>query len=1143
MRIEDLPVRKVFEIGNYEDVDDIYRRKKLSNSRALDHTAKTIVDNFRTTQNSIPKICYVIHEAKDGILAAQAMHRSLCLDAPSLPPLFNPEFDPAKAVSYIRKGRLKQEAKQADLWKVGSVPGSHFQLFCFIITTLISILSSSTIMKVLMATVIGGWCVIFLSAASFFTAVGILVNLLLKRRAQGFHELDTRLADMTDEEFFHFIDRFEGEDFLFSSYSPENRRSNIMICTLGTYNARKAHILLRYLFTLPCKQNWWVFLGSRNAREHFIFERTEDYSRRVFYLEPLSRKEKKRLAIEAGRKPGDPGIRPYDVDYICKKLLGQSEQPSSAELEDRISRFMEDTGCKDAIDIKAAIRLIAELSVNYFIDFSNKRYWQYLFRFEPDGSELTALDIAATKEVLFLHEDVKKEHQKQLNRLIPDIIREFSEDFKDIIASNPDYIKTSSYVQLCLIKALRCPDGIFEDRCLMIAEALLEEMPTSSVYFQTFRTPQWTSLIVEALRTFEEGQFYWFSPTLLNRLIRIWQGAPSSDRPARLFSLPAVLNTARTDLLLSINTDSDMVTSADNSETVDVISDHVYTAVSAAIELFGEDGLKGGRVPNSFGLLQVTQEQRQAYYYALKRLKEQSVIDFYEYLYDICCATISSLSGISFCCSELTENNLYQKYPPMQGAVDDLMSHYIGTILRTLLDQLKGLYPHSQETFDEADSLLRRISIADVSEEVLFLLAKTEVMGIAIVDFCICIALCMSTWTHKAEYHRRNDNGNITQDVYLGMGNYLIRLIFLIYHEIVQETLQNADFQYLIRILTDYAEPSGIVLGYLAQCESRVMPRLSREKVTKYLTLHQEPYLKNIRRVMTQLKLNELEAFITYLTEIGKSITSEDKQAIFIYLRNMVQGKFANSPKAPVLNELLTLLIDDCSSEVFLDRPAEDVLHQIASYSGDTVYLIYSRYIKKYRDKYLSGCPIVVEKMLESTIVGYCHPIVEYIIHSENVTLGEYVYTEKIFYANILRESNTKVFVKNLTDIKLYTFFLVWLIMRRQSHTELYQWVDEAECLELLGRLDEEKMAIMLLEAKEYLQERAWSRYGMLLFMKFLMGNSGELSYPVSQEYQNYTQEERYEYIKKNHSSIEPFVMQKNGIYYNAIYFGQSRTK
>lgn len=490
MRIEDLPVRKVFEIKNYVDIDDIYRREKLSDSRPLNHTAKTIANNFRTMQDSTPKICYVIHEAKDGILAAQVMHQSLCQNAPSLPPLFNPEFDPAKASSYIRKGRLKQEAKQAGLWKVGSVPGSHLQLCCFIITTLISILSSSTIMEVLTTTVVGGLCVILLSAVSFFTAVGILITLLLKRGAQGFHELDVQLADMADEKFFCFIDRFKGEDFLFSSYSPENRRSNIVICALGAYNARKAHILSRYLFALPCKQNWWVFLEKRNACEHFIFERTKDYSRKVFYLEPLSRKEKKRLAIEAGRKPSDPGIRPYGVDYICKKLLGQSGQTDGAELEDRIVQFVEDTGCKDTIDVRAAIRLIAELSVNYFIDFSDKRCWQYLFRFEPDGSELTALDIAATKEVLFLHEDVKKEHQKQLNHLIPDIIREFSEDFRDIIASNPDYTKTGSYDQLCLIKALRCPDGILEDRCLMIAETLLEELPASGVYLQNFRTPQ-----------------------------------------------------------------------------------------------------------------------------------------------------------------------------------------------------------------------------------------------------------------------------------------------------------------------------------------------------------------------------------------------------------------------------------------------------------------------------------------------------------------------------------------------------------------------------------------------------------------------------------------------------------------------------
>lgn len=937
MRIEDLPVRKVFEIKNYVDIDDVYRRKKTSDSSPLDHTARTIANNFFISQNDTPRICYVIYEAKDGILAARAMHRALCLDAPSLPPLFNPEFDPARAVSYIRKRRLKQEAKYAGLWEPGSVPGSHLQLLCFFITTLISIFGSSTIMEVLTANVIGGLCVIFLSSVSLFASAGILINLLLKKRAQGFHELDMRLADMTDGEFFLFIDRFEGEDFLFSSYLPENRQSNVVICTLGTYNARKAHILLRYLSAIPCKQNWWVFLEHRNACEHLIFEQSDNYSRKVFYLDPLSRKEKKRLAIEARRKPDDPGIRSYGMDYICKKLLGQGEQSDGVELENRIAQFVEDTGCKDAIDIRTAIRLIAELSVNYFIDFSNKRCWQYLFRFAPDGSKLIDLDIAATKEVLFLHEDIKSEHQKQLNRLVPDIIREFSEDFREIMASNPDYTKTDSYIQLCLIKALRCPDGILEDRCLMIAETLLEELPSASLYLQNFRTPLWTSIIVEALRTFEEGMFYWFSPALLNRLIRIWKDAPPTDRPARLFSLPEVLNAARTNLLLNVNTSNDMDTSADNPETVDVISDHENTAVLAVIELFGEDGLKGGgRVPNSFRLLQMTSERCQAYYYALKRLKEQAVIDFYEYLYDIYCAIIVSSRDILFCCSDLVENNLYQKYPLVQGAEDDLISHFIETILRRLLNQLKGCYPHSKETFDEVDSLLQRIRTADASEEVLFLLAKTEVMGIATVDFCICMALGMNSWIHKVEYHWHMGS-DIIQDVFLGMGNYLIRLVFLIFHEIVQDSFLNADIQYLIHILTSYVEPSGIVLEYLAILNSHVLPRLSKKKVTEYLTLHQKTYLKNIREAVTQLKLNELEAFISCLLVAKEIISLEDKKTIFAYLKKMVKEEFANSPKAPVLNELLTLLIDGHSSDAFLDLPAEDVLRKIISYSPNTV--------------------------------------------------------------------------------------------------------------------------------------------------------------------------------------------------------------
>lgn len=175
--------------------------------------------------------------------------------------------------------------------------------------------------------------------------------------------------------------------------------------------------------------------------------------------------------------------------------------------------------------------------------------------------------------------------------------------------------------------------------------------------------------------------------------------------------------------------------------------------------------------------------------------------------------------------------------------------------------------------------------------------------------------------------------------------------------------------------------------------------------------------------------------------------------------------------------------------------------------------------------------------MLKSTIVSHSRPIVEYIIYGKDITLEEYVSTAKKLYEHILRKSRNTVFAGDLIVIILYTSFINHLISLQQSYPELYQWVDMEGCLDLLGRLDEEKTAIMLVEAKECFQERAWSKYGMLLFIKFMMGNSGALSYPVSEKYQNFTQKEQHDYIRKNYSSIEPFVVQKGKVYFNAIYF------
>jgi len=1107
-----VPERRVTQVQSFLAAD---KRRERNDSGQDEQSLNLMAGKLRTqyfaNANEEPRFCYIGHIKKDGVMAARALEKAMGKDSKQGAAVYAPQISEKDLSVHINKRRLREEAVESGLVEKKKTPvlqtlASVIAGFGVAVGTVASVLDIAQVLdeSVLRGSIFGSLGLWFYLTLVLIFAASVYSLFAQRRKNNGeiLADLKKVLNNSSDEQFGEFLARFSSGDILIPDCDKVKADSPVFICALQTYNYRQKLILHAFWSELAKKQLWFIFMEeSQNNIDLMMGASKAKREVRLYRLKPLSKHEKRSIAARTYtdqvriRPEEDEGIKKHGVDYVCRFRLREREPVADAEhIHDKIREFCtEYKSCYQA-DIKLIIRLVAELSSNYYIDFSSRRGWEHLFDYHNEDAETAALDKEITARLQLDNYTIKN--------LIPEIWHSFGDYIEEIVTGFQNTELTSECKQWCLLKALRCRADKRDDRYLAIADTLMGEWQ----YSDDVGSSVWIGILIKTLQVFYADQVFWFLPSVVHNLLRI-----GDDRRAggsqNVFSRAVVLDVARMNLLLNINTAGD----SEKDQRIDLIRDHCRVTENAARERnpqFRPESNQG--FPSSFGLLQLTNQERQRYYNTLVFLKEQEVLDYYGYIFDMYCASLLLANGdIRFCYKELYDNTLYNKYAKKDRIASATSETYIQIILGLMLDLLDNLYGDSFGTIREAIEELREIlndeTTGDDAQKILFLLAKFDVIGAVTLNFIACMIA------------RLDDSETIPNDVYLGLGNYLIGMTFLTYHENTQDSFYNHDFIHLIRMHTNYTHPSGAVLGYLYFCDTVYKSKFSSESIRHYISMHKEAYLNSLQQIAGDIRSADLEDFICFVHCVT-GLNQEEKLPIYIALRETILSQYAAGEKSEVLVELLTLLIDRRSTDLFLKDTPENNVEKILTLSANLVHIIYVRYLICYQDKYLELCHLVAEKILDCAITSRLHPVIQYAQFSKRKESEEYRQTVRKLY-RYLKES--KLYFEIYT-LERCVLFLLMCHNNKRDGVEAFQWVNEQEITELIQRVHGRKDNLLAIQAKEYLAPRVWNKYGLLFFLRYLMTSSIFVAQAAEQAYITLDEAAKTEYIMANCSKLPP---------------------
>ena len=1083
--------------------------------------------NYFKNQTEIPRFSFVSHRKKDGIVAGHALFNKLKENG-NVEAVLNPEINEKEISGHIKIKPLIKEAisrgyvdkKSVSLWKAiaSAVVGvwTVFGIFLEIADIFELFDKKFTFQGVFSFLGVFNIWIYLVFLAIFLCLVSLIVFQKRKNKLASIEEINKKVNELSDDEFFEFIDSFAYEDFGLN-LDVSGKLPLACVCSLQCYSRRQKQILSEYWSGICSKQIWWIFAEDSYVNEDFIFDSAdEDKEVRFYKMKPLSVKEKRNIAKETyqtGRiaVEDDAGVNINGIDYICRFLLKEKEPFENAEgLNEKIKEFSSERSVSYQMDVKMIIRLVAELGCNFSVDFSLRRNWEHLFDENQGDSALNDLDRRITNELCL--------DNRIFRLLVPDIVSAFSDNFADIVTLYPNSEQSSAYEQWCLVKALKASRDSNEERLYAITDVLLLEFSSASRYSEVKESLQssqiWQEIIVKTAEIFFNKQYLWFLPTIIDSLIKIYGG----KKDITIFSNPTVLEAAKANLLLNLNTEEELGIGSD----IDVIKNHYDVVTLAVKEKLPDFSLDNTlEYPPYMELLRLTRAERQRYIKCLIVLKQLDVIKYYEYLYDIYCVSLKIFeSDTKFCYLDIYNNKLYDKY--VSGMASPKTSDYIKAIINKMLELFEELYG---EKLNVVGSAIKTLSDAlnqrgeeDIEQRFLYLIAKCDVIGAVSLNFLACLI------------SRMEGNKKLPNDAFLNLGNYLVTLVFLTYYENTHSTYFNDEFIHLVRLITAYTEPDGAVLGFAFYCDTRYKSSASAERIKRYIKTHYEKTVEIISRVAESLKAKDIEAFITFLYCSG-AIETEEKKTIYTALRQKMLTEYSTMEKSDVLTEYLTIFLENKSCEKFLaDTPSNNV-SKLLDFSSNFVYMVYCAYKNMDYDNYYETLPIVVDKILKSTYVNRQSIVGSYIRYSQNSDSEEYIAAARAFYDSLVKS----VIGCGIEDMRTVSTAVQTLISKKKDNEERFFWLDEDAAQGIILKIQVEQRNALKLLQKEYLNERTWGRYGILMYLRYLMDNAAGAKKSAA-EYEALDEEQKKEYIRLNYHKITPCVMIDGKKYYDIAY-------
>ena len=849
-------------------------------------------------------------------------------------------------------------------------------------------------------------------------------------------------------------------------------------------------------------------------------DRMKYYSRKkVYYLKPLSKAEKKELAKASNIPPDDPAIKNWGVDYILRNSIRISElisPESDRNLTNRIQEFIhEKEHERGYLNLTTLIHFVAQLRMEFFRGPIKERLWDQLFDYQASSLRLNQIDRELSVAV-FCSTTAENNDSvlKSVKGIVFQILHTFGNDLEDILDNQ--FIKSNccaigAYEKLLIVKALRFQGKADIEWCVALGESLWRSVwgtkqDLGNNWHSVYASEDWREIFISALDFLENSEVRWFSPWIVHSCLDIYGADRHYTKP--FFSREPMLAAARANVLL----DPD-----DAESDFNMVNDHFNVVRCAVLERGKKNALQGGqKYPDSFCLINLKNKERQEYYGALKALNEEAVLSFYGYLFDIFCATWSyayTRTKARLWCAEMARNDLYKKYYDDHSTLEQPLSYYLETIVTWLLKMIEDLYGNeaavSTVVSSAAKALSGQLTGNEREQALLWLIPQAEMSSYAVLVFSACI-LC------------RLETNEVSRETFMGLGNYLIRMIFLTLHE--RSSFVNNDFKELINIMTSYKEPNNVILGFLSQSLSHTMPRGINIQIADYLNIHRDAYAENLEEMTTHFAVNDGEELI-HIVMLANILKDAEKVSLYNNIRKRMEQEFSSSPRKAVCDELLSVLADEKISPTLDDISTEEIVQKLRDqYSANTAYILYNGYLEIDRARFLPYCHIIVDHLLNSTYTGCWCPVLMYFMETASEEISE-EHNKAAYFLYLYCIYTRRAFGK-IPNLQSLIPFLETLLRRK----DLYRWVDETKTRlriqEMLSRMDE----IRTIEAMAIFNQRKWSRYGILSYMNYLLKSNIRLSTYKDDEYAAMSPENKLEYCKNFFSIITPFVRDTNGM-------------
>lgn len=1111
MELHDAPVRNAGLILKFTSMDQILHGSTFqAQGTDLEYRplGSYLSSWFSREEESHSKIACVVHSAKDGVLAAECLaeefrkkyHVKMWGVGEQ-----NRTVDANELEWFIKKKSLIHAAKAQNLWKR---PPVFTELVITVLTAIIIPVLTYVMDNNFLPPILAGILLLM-----------IAVNYVYKYwkcREEGFHSLRTAVKNLSFNEYQDFVSRFNSRDFLHAKYSAVANEDIIIVRDIQT--PRHFQLLRQYLSNVKDDQIWVVFLEQKNIYNDFLLEKTDYSEKKVYYLKPLSKAEKKELAKAANIPPNDPAIRNWGVDYILRNSIRISElisPESDRNLTNRIQEFIhEKEREREYLNLATLIRFVAQLRMEFFPGPIRERLWDQLFDYQASPLRLNQIDRELSVAVFCSTTTENNDSVlKSIKRIVFQILNTFGNDLEDILDNQ--FIKSNccsigAYEKLLIVKALRFQGKAGIEWCVALGESLLRSVwgtkqDLGNNWHSVYASEDWREIFISALGFLENSEVRWFSPWIVHSCLDIYGNDKHYTKP--FFSREPMLAAARANILL----DPD-----DAESDYNMVNDHFKVVRCAVLECGRKDALQGGQMyPDSFSLINLKNKERQEYYGALKALNEEAVLSFYGYLFDIFCATWSyayARAEARLWCSEVAHNDLYKKYYDRHSTLKQPLSYYLKTIVTQLLKMIEDLYGNetavSTVVSSTAKALSGQLTGNEREQALLWLTPQAEMSSYAVLVFSACI-LC------------RLETNEVSKETFMGLGNYLVRMIFLTLHE--RSGFVNDDFKELINIMTRYEEPNNVILGFLSQILNHTMPRGIYSQIADYLNIHRETYAGNLEKMTTHFAVNDGEKLI-HIVMTANVIEKTEKVRLYNNIRNRMEQEFSSSPHKAACDELLFVLVDEKISPTLDNVSTEEIVQKLREYSANTAYILYNGYLKIDRTRFLPYCPMLVPHLLSSTYTKCWRPVFEYFLETTSEEISE-EHNNAIYllYLNCIHTNLGFAIIPDLID---RIFFFKKLLQKK----DIYKWVDETviepRIREMLNRMDE----IRTIEAMAIFNRRKWSRYGILSYMKFLLTSNIRFSTYKDDEYEAMSPENKLAYCKNFFSTITPFVRDTNGM-------------